>query len=309
MKKILILILVLSIAEQLIAQQLPMYSQYMNNRFLLNPAVAGSENCIPIRLTVRQQWVGIQNAPSTQALSAHAKIANQKIGVGGYVFSDRFGIDSKTGFQASFSYILPIRLFESELALGLSFMGFQYAFNSSDAKITDLNDPTVSGTIESAFVPDANFGVYWHNNDFFVGLSANQLVEYKVQFSGLDATENTLQRHFFLMGGYKFELSKSVELEPSVMLKYVTSAPLNTDINVKAIYNKNYWFGVSYRSGVPFNTGNSLVAMIGTKYKKFYIAYAYDYIFSNLGNYSSGNHEIMIGININEKTNRGSSLL
>jgi len=111
------------------------------------------------------------------------------------------------------------------------------------------------------------------------------------------------------MGGYKFELSKSVELEPSVMLKYVTSAPLNTDINVKAIYNKNYWFGVSYRSGVPFNTGNSLVAMIGTKYKKFYIAYAYDYIFSNLGNYSSGNHEIMIGININEKTNRGSSLL
>ncbi len=309
MKRIIILSVLAVVLIQLsMAQQLPMYSQYMNNKFLLNPAVAGSEDYIPIRLTARQQWVGIDKAPSTQSLSGNLLILNKTIGVGGYVFSDRFGADSKAGIQGSFSYILPVGLWDSKLAFGVSFMAFQYAFNATDAIVTDDNDPSVSYSKESTFVPDANFGMYWHNDDFFVGFSANQLIEYKVKFNNLNAKKNTLQRHYFLMGGYKFRITKDIDIEPSTMLKYTMASPINMDLNIKAYYNRNYWFGLSYRTGVPFETGNSVVAMLGAKYKHIVIGYAFDYMFSNLNSYTIGTHEIMIGINLKETVKKGSSL-
>lgn len=306
--KIFALTLILSISASY-AQQLPLYSQFMNNQFLINPAVAGSEDYIPIRLTMRQQWVGVEDAPSTQALSGNLLIANQRIGVGGYLFSDRFGIDSKVGAQGSFSYILPLGIWDSKLAFGLSFMVFQYSFNTTDAVVLDDNDQNVAYANESAFVPDANFGVFWHNDKFFMGLSGNQLIEYKVKFNSLDANENHLVRHYFVMGGYKFKVSKAIDIEPSTIIKVTTAAPINIDLNVKGYYSRNYWFGLSYRTGVPFEKDQSIVAMLGVKYKQFVFGYAYDYTISNLNQYTSGSHEIMLGINLKETTKKGSSLL
>ena len=297
------------------AQQIPMYSQYMNNKLLINPGAAGSEDYIPVRLTARQQWVGISGAPSTQAFSGNFLLGNKNMGLGGYVFSDRFGIDSKVGVQLAYSYILDLGLWDSKLALGISATGFQYSFNTSDAILTNEDDPTVSYSQESTFVPDAGFGVYWHNKKFFFGASANQLIEYKVDYKGLkgreiDASENTLQRHYFVMGGYKFKLAKDFNIEPSTMLKFTEgSAPLNMDVNLKTFYKKHYWIGVSYRTGIPFETGNSIIAMIGATYKHIVIGYAFDYMFSNINTYSRGTHEIMIGYNFGEKIKKGSSLL
>lgn len=310
MKKLILGLLVSALFIDLAySQQLPMYSQYMNNKFLLNPAVAGSEDYIPVRLTARQQWVGIQDAPSTQALSGNFLLNNKNMGVGGYLFSDRFGIDSKVGIQGSFSYILDVGLWDSKLAMGLSVMAFQYSFNTTNTVVTDENDPTVAYARESAFVPDANFGLYWHNDEFFFGVSANQLIEYKVKFNDLDAAKNTLQRHYFVMGGYKFQINKDIEIEPSTMLKVTTSAPMNFDLNVKGYYLRKYWAGVSYRTGVPFDKGNSVIAMIGAKFNHIVVGYAFDYGFSNIQNYTSGTHEIMIGINLKETAKKGSSLL
>jgi len=310
MKKILLLSIISFLLVNLtFSQQLPLYSQYMNNKFLLNPAVAGSQDYIPIRLTARQQWVGIDQAPSTQALSGNFLLGNKNMGVGGYIFSDRFGIDSKVGIQASYSYILDMGLWDSKLALGVSVMAFQYAFNTTNSIVTDANDPSVAYANESVFVPDANFGVYWHNDDFFVGVSANQLIEFQVEFNELDASKNTLQRHYFVMGGYKFKISDDIDIEPSTLIKVTSAAPINFDLNAKAYYKKNYWFGLSYRTGVPFETGKSAIAMIGAKYKHIVIGYAFDYTFSNINNYTIGTHEIMIGINLQETVKKGSSLL
>ncbi len=310
MKKLLLLSLLSLLLTNLgFSQQLPMYSQYMNNKFLLNPAVAGSEDYIPIRLTARQQWVGIKDAPSTQALSGNFLLGNKNMGVGGYVFADRFGIDSKVGIQASYSYILDVGLWDSKLAMGLSVMAFQYAFNTTNSIVTDANDPSVSYANESVFVPDANFGVYWHNDEFFFGASANQLIEYKVQFNELDASKNTLQRHYFVMGGYKFNISKDIDIEPSSLIKITTTSPIDFDLNTKVYYKKNYWFGLSYRTGVYKNQDHSMIAMIGAKYKHITFGYAFDYMFSDISNYTFGTHEIMIGINLKETVKRGSSLL
>jgi type IX secretion system PorP/SprF family membrane protein len=153
MKKSLFFALVISLfASSLNAQQVPLYSQYMLNGFLLNPGMAGSVDYIPIRLTARQQWTGIDGAPSTQAISAHSGIMRQKMGVGGYIFNDKFGPISQTGLQLSYAYHLKLNR-EMKLGLGLSFKAFQLSLNESDLTVIDAGDPSVTGASESTFIP------------------------------------------------------------------------------------------------------------------------------------------------------------
>jgi len=310
MKKIfLILILFVALVNSGKAQQLPQYSQYMHNNFLINPAVSGSEEYIPIRLTARQQWVGIDRAPSTQAISGNFLLDNEMIGIGAYVFHDSFGPNSKTGFQGAFSYIMPVGLWNSKLAIGVSGVVFQYTFDQSKEIWLDSDDPVIDGGKESAIVPDANFGIYWYSDKFFFGMSANQLIQYKVDFVDYDATQNTLVRHYYLMGGYKFRVNDKFEIEPSTQVKFMPAAPLSVDLNLRGIYKKDYWFGVSYRSGMPLETGSTVIAMVGMQYKKYIFGYAYDFPLTRLNHYTSGTHEIIIGINLNKPIPVGSSLL
>lgn len=304
MKKVFFVLFAIgSFALTVQAQQLPLYSQYMMNGFLLNPAIAGSVDYLPVRLTARQQWVGINDAPSTQALSAHHLFNNQKIGVGGYIFNDKFGPVSRMGIQAAFAYHLPLPGIDSKLAFGLAFKGFQYKIDESELNLIDDGDPAISKGVESTFVPDADFGVYLYNNKYFVGLAATQLIEFKIKLGDNINTENKMVRHYFATAGYKFGLSEDFELEPSVLVKGTERSPFQVDINLKGYYKKNYWLGFSYRSS------KDIIAMLGIKVDRYYIGYAFDYTTSNIKNYSSGSHEIMLGINIKEGANRGSSLL
>jgi len=285
------------------AQQLPLYSQYMMNGFLLNPGIAGSVDYFPIVLTARQQWVGINDAPSTQALSTHMLLSNQKFGVGGYIFNDKFGPVSRMGIQAAFSYHLPLPGIDSKLGMGLSFKGFQYKLDETELVLINEDDPAISKAVESTFVPDADFGLYLYNNNYFVGLAATQLIEFKIKLGDNINNENKMVRHYFMTGGYKFHLSEAIDLEPSILVKGTERTPFQLDFNTKAYYKKNYWLGFSYR------TSNDIIAMLGVKVSKFYIGYAFDYTTTNIKNYSSGSHEIMIGFNIKEGAQKGSSLL
>lgn len=285
------------------AQQLPLYSQYMMNGFLLNPAIAGSVDYFPVNLTARQQWVGINDAPSTQALSTHVLLNNQKIGLGGYIFNDKFGPVSRMGIQACFAYHLPLPGIDSKLSMGLAFKGFQYKLDETALILINDDDPAISKAVESTFVPDADFGLYLYNNDYFVGLAATQLIEFKIKLGDNINNENKMVRHYFFTGGYKFQLSDQFELEPSLLVKGTERTPFQIDFNTKAYYKKSYWLGFSYRSS------NDIIAMLGFKVGKFYMGYAFDYTTSNIKNYSSGSHEIMIGFNIKEGAQKGSSLL
>lgn len=303
MKRIIaIAVFVLGLASVYHAQQMPLYSQYMLNGFLLNPGMTGSVDYIPLRLTVRQQWVGIDGAPSTQAISGCYLMNNQQFGIGGYLYNDMFGPLRQTGVQVSAAYHIPLS-FDAKLGLGLGFRGFQFEFDETDAVIINEDDPIINMNKETAFAPDADFGVYLYdnNNKYFAGISATQLIELDMKLG--DATQSSMVRHYYLMGGYKFTLSESVDLEPSILLKGTEKTPFNLDVNLKGYFKKNYWFGVSYR------TAQDIVAVIGLKVNKLLIGYSFDYPFSTINNYSSGSHEIMIGFNIGEGANSGSSLL
>ncbi len=303
MKKLYIaIILVLTVATTF-AQQQPIYSQYMFNRFLINPAVTGNVDYIPLRLSARQQWVGIDNAPSTQSISAHTLLGNKSMGVGGYIFADRFGPETKIGIQASYSYILPLNSWNSKLSFGLAVKGFQYALDYNKMTAIDEDDQVLNKNTETAFVPDADFGVYLQGERYFVGLSATQLIEIPVKVAEKEVEDNTMIRHYYLLGGYKFALGDKFDLEPSVLAKATEKTPFNIDLNLRGIYMQNYWAGFSYRSS------GAIIAMIGVKYKGVVFGYSFDYSINEIQDYQSGSHEIVIGYNFGEGKNKGSSLL
>src|SRR3989339_183480 len=283
------------------AQQLPLYSQYMMNGFLLNPAIAGTVPYAPVCLTARMQWVGIKEAPQTFAVSGHTLLGRSQ-GVGGYIFNDRFGPITRTGALASYAYHVMISN-KSKLAFGVSLSAFQYTLDQTQLQLESDNiiDPSISQTKESAFVPDANFGVYFYEEEkYFAGLSVAQLFQWNIDVGSVN--QNKLVRHYFATGGYRFGINKDFKIEPSVLAKATESAPIQVDINCKGFYKKNYWLGFSYR------TDKSIIALLGVKYQNYYFGYAYDYTLSKISNYTTGSHEIIIGINIGEKENRGSSL-
>lgn len=307
MKKYLTVALLCVAALAVQSQQLPLYSQYMMNGFLLNPAMAGSKDYIPVALTVRQQWVGLKGAPQTYALSGHAApFLNKSMGIGGYIYNDNFGPVSRTGLLASYAFHLKLGP-KNKLAFGVSLSGFQYKIDETQLTLTNPNDAAVSKNVEKSFVPDANFGTYFYNQQFWAGLAVAQLLQWKIDI-GQAEVQNKMVRHYFINTGYKFDLTNYVsnfELEPSLLIKTTEMrSPAQLDINLKGYYKKNYWLGVSYR------TSDAMIVLLGVKYDKYYFGYAFDYTLSNISNYvKGGSHEIMIGVNIGEGGNKGSSLL
>jgi len=287
MKKIIIIIIALGIYGGINAQQLPLYSQYMFNKMLINPAVAGSEDNLPIQLAVREQWVGFDDAPSTQILSGHYCFSSYNMGVGAVLFVDRFGSERRIGFQANYSYILDV-FDDAKLALGLGIQVFQYQLDYDQLIALDDADPNIYGNVQSKVVPEADFGAYLYHDDYFAGISANQMIGMAVKIGGEEVQMSRLVRHYNLMGGYKFDLHNGFEIEPSLLVKTSFKAPSQLDFNVRGIYQENYWFGISYR------TAGDIVALLGIRYEEIDFGIAADFATSDIARYQSGSYELYV---------------
>jgi type IX secretion system PorP/SprF family membrane protein len=299
MKKHLLFTLIIGFVylNQLQAQQLPLYSQYIMNDIYINPAIAGTKDYNPLVLSVRKQWIGINNTPATQTISYHMPIKKQNIGVGGILFNDSFGPESHLGLQLLFSYQLNINE-TNKVSFGLAGVAMQYKMDQRLFELTDYYDPAVTYKVERTIVPDANIGIYFYGEKYYAGITAAHLFQSKLKVNN-NIQENTMSRHYFILGGYKFTLPNDRwEIEPSLLLKFTESTPIQIDINAKVYYNRNFWFGASLRPRDAF------IANVGFKYKQYYIGYAYDITFSAISRYTYGSQEIIFGVNFNENSKR-----
>ena len=181
---------------------------------------------------------------------------------------------------------------DQKLAFGLSGMFYQHVLDKNMITTYSPDDIALTGQVEKSFSPDASFGIFYSGDRHFVGFSIPQLIETKLRYNEYDASSNRLKQHYFLTGGYKFEVSDEIEIEPSILFKAIVHAPVQLDVNAKIIYDETLWLGVSYR----YN--ESIIAMLGGKYKSYYFGYSYDFTLSNLRKYSSGSHEIYLGMKI-----------
>ncbi len=163
------------------------YSQYMNNKFLVNPAFAGSEGFTSFDLSARQQWLVFDNAPSTQSISGQTRILKTsyvskarsvrkrikkrrpsgRVGLGAYVYNDQNGPIGKTGAELTYAYHIFIN--DGQLSLGLSLSAYQFRVNTGDLSTADDFDPLLSQARESMFIPDGSFGIFYTYKPFYVG--------------------------------------------------------------------------------------------------------------------------------------------
>ncbi|HEY0977389.1 MAG TPA: type IX secretion system membrane protein PorP/SprF [Flavobacteriales bacterium] len=271
-------------------QQLPQLSQYRSHDYLYNPAVAGSRSFFEMRSAHRNQWVGIQDAPRTFMVSATSTLGGN-MGLGGYVFTDNVGPSRRTGFQLSYAYHLKITD-RVKLGLGLSMGMLQFLIDGSKITFHDGTDPVMDGQLRGELMPDATFGAYVYHDDWWFGVTAPQLLRNRLWFfDDQDQTLSQLAAHYYAMGGYRFHLTDDLDLEPSFLLKYVDPVPPKVDLTATLRWRDMLWIGGSYRTQDAFSV------MVGYWLKRtFQFGYSFDVTTTNLSNYTSGTHEVMLGI-------------
>lgn len=294
-RKFLYILLVIMIFNKSNAQQDAIYSQYMFNPFMINPAYAGSRDALSGVLLFRQQWVGIEGAPSTQTFSMHSQIGKSKMAGGINLINDAIGPTRNSGIFLTGAYHL--KLAKGKLSFGLRGGVFNSRLDNSLLNYNNKADKFNTMNTVSTLVPSFDAGLYYYTRNFYLGLSATHLTQTKFEYSNYPTgTTLFLKRHYFLAAGYAAEITKKVVFKPSVLIKYVEGAPINFDINTSFLFNKVFWLGASYRSG-------NGITFISEFYITdwFRIGYSYDLVLNRLKKFTLGTHEIVAGFDLNLK--------
>ena len=283
------------------AQQTPMYSQYMFNDFLINPAVASVYDYYQIRTTNRFQWVGIKDAPTTNILSVYGPNKTGPWGLGCTVYSDNQGPTGKTGAYLSYGYNIRI-VNDLKLAFGLSLGMTQFKIDETKIKFENT-EPGLSQSKYTYWNPDATSGIYLYNSKFFLGFSADQLFQNKLAISYNNVSPridsiNRLKSHFTIVTGVKLKLNKEYDLEPTILFRATGQSSPQLETSARVIYRKTVWIGSSLR------TSDAVSVLLGYTYKeKIYLGYSYDITYSRLKIAAGGTHEIMVGARFNKIRN------
>jgi len=293
MKSIRSLFIVFTIAiagQQAMAQQEAMYSQYMFNTLAVNPAYAGSRNVTSATALYRDQWIGIEGAPRTATFTIDMPVDAKKIGLGFQVFNDRIGITNTTGGFISYAY--RIRMEHATLAFGLQGGASQYRadFNSVALNTGSPSDLAFGQNINKTLL-DFGAGIYYSTDKFYLGFSSPQLLNNKLSDLTVQ-TDNSFAgqtMHLFLATGYVFSIAPDLKLKPSVLFKAVSGAPLEADLNA------TLWIKDAIAVGFQYRTEADISAMIEFQVSsQIRIGYAYDRSTSDLVQFNSGSHEIML---------------
>lgn len=280
-----ILLFMAFITRSSIAQQIPNFSMYNMNHYLVNPAATGTTDRLPVSLSYRKIWAGMNNTPSVQYLSGNMLVAKD-MGVGAKLSNFQAGPLRKTGLEASYSYHLSLGSGDTKLSFGLSVLLYQFNLNKSDMLVEDIDDEVFMGK-EQMFVPDGGFGTYLYGTNYYIGLSIPQLLQRNIDLKSDVILQQKQVRHYYLHGGYIFEAGADFKVEPSVLLKFVEAGLFQADINALATYKDMVNFGVSYR------TGDAMSFQVGYKNPDLFIGYAYDLVLSGIQGNTSGSHEIL----------------
>ena len=284
-------------------ETLPIYTDYLSdNVFLVHPSAAGIGNSSKLRLTARQQWIGVPNAPALQTVSFHTKFGEESnAGYGLVLFNDKNGFHSQQGLQGTYAYHLPMsdgRFFE-QLSFGLS---FSFVQNQSDQR-TFNGDPAVAAIVESTSYYNADFSVAYHRG----GLSSYFTVKnlFLTAKNNLNIQEPLDLRNYILSAGYYFGKENYVQLEPSVMLQFREGTGERlADINLKVyktLSETQLWAALSYRRNFDTNSidnASYFSPVVGVNFKNFMFSYTYTKQLNEILFADSGFHQISLGINL-----------
>jgi type IX secretion system PorP/SprF family membrane protein len=289
MKHLLTLFMMLA-CFSLKAQQDPLYSQYLNNPFILNPAYAGLTNNLNLSLSYRYQWAGFEGSPKTVNANGHISLVDNKMGVGLMVISDRIGNSSINEVFGSYSYRINVTD-DKVLSFGLQAGFANYQIDNSKVNPFDAGDKLFEG-INSETKPSFGFGAILKSEKFFVGLSVPRMLRTTLETQGLQSSLYT--QHYYLMGSYLFFISERIRFKPSALAKIVSGAPASMDLNASLIIHENYQAGALTRN---FNTyGIFLQALLKDSFR---LGYTFEVPTGSSVGSNFTSHEITLGYRLN----------
>lgn len=272
-------------------QQISLNTQYMFNEMLVNPGATGSKDYIPVQVMYRKQWVNFPGSPTTQAVSCHSQIFD-KMGFGGFIFNDAAGPSRRTGININGAYHLKLdRRYDHKLGIGMSLSLAQHMIDVNQLTTYLPDDPAVLRGYNNQVVPDAHIGAFYHYKDIaFAGLSAQNLVQTNRDlFADVQVPfTNPLVRTYYLMGGYNLEMNQDFGLKATGLVQMIETFTTQFDVSLLGVYRNSFWFGAAYRHT------DAVSALIGGQLGRLKLGYAYDYTLSDIGDYSTGSHEVFI---------------
>jgi type IX secretion system PorP/SprF family membrane protein len=286
------IVIILLVFQKVHAQTEPMYSQYMYNMLGVNPAYAGNREALSFNFFQRNQWNGIKGAPKTTSISLDQAIKYGKIGWGVQVYDDRLGVEAATGFNGMISTRIQVSE-KGVLSGGLSFGLMNYRINLNEVQNrNNPNDPSfISTNNPSSWKPSLGMGIYYNTDRFYASISTpsilkSRLASYEDFNSSIDKSNAF---HLFANTGYVFDINEDLKLKPSTMVKMVSGAPIEADLNM------NLWLKDIIGIGGSYRTGDAFVGMIelqATSNLRF--GYAYDVPFNPLKYFTKGSNELIL---------------
>ena len=276
------------------AQQDPHYTQYMYNMSVINPAYAGSKENLTGGLLYRKQWIDIEDAPTTGTFFINSPVG-KNVGLGLSAINDKIGPVEETNLYADFSYTLNLGG-ESRLAFGLkggaTFHKVGLFSEIGNGNVPDLNDPAFQQNSSKSFL-NLGSGLFYYTNNYYVAFSVpNMLKSTYLDYSGRRFGTETL--HYFLTGGYVFQLNPNLKFKSSTMIKSAFNAPTSVDLSANFLFNEKFEIGGTYRNQDSFGAMVNYSITPGLR-----IGYAYDHIISDLKVTTPSSHEIIVLFDLN----------
>jgi len=281
-----------------LAQQLPQFTSYQLSPFLYNPAFAGVDGTTQLNAVIRNQWSGVREAPQTDVISGYGLLRNEKMGLGATAFKDVAGADSRRGITLSYAYHLRVKN-DMSLSLGLSAGFLQYRLDHTIINPYDDGDPVFNSPVLSSVVPTATFGAYLYADNFYASVALPQLLSstftVKDEYNDNSLIEGGLTNHIFVGGGYIKDINDAFTIEPSLLLMLSSPAPASAELMTKLTYKDLLWTALSYR----FNDAACMYIGVDID-ERFYVAYAHDFVTSELSTVTSGTNEFKLGFRFNK---------
>lgn len=285
------------------AQQDAQFSQFMFNRFFINPAYAGADGDIQVMALHRSQWLGYNSptegtggSPSSQVFSVNSLFQRANSGAGFYIANDQLGALRNFDIQLSYAYHIPLR--DGFVSLGIRGGWYSQTIDFDRLRWDDPNDPLRQFGAETQTVNDFGAGVFVRKGRFSGGLSMNHVTNADFDFGSI-GPGNPLERHVYLMGSYRLSVSPEWDIEPGFLVKTLEFNTTTVDLNVIATYNQRIWAGASIRNI------DAAVAMIGYKLLKdnsLRIGYAFDYVIEAQEAKAPTSHEFLVNYTIPKKS-------
>ena len=295
-KNLRLLIFLLVLTVQSAAQQDPIFTQYMFNGQVINPAYAGMWEKIGFTALVREQWAGINRAPLTEALSFHSPLNNENVGMGLNIINDTYGREKRLSVLADYAYevsLTPRRLLR--LGLKFGFVNYKNPLTEYQLYPDDKFDRAFAEDVDLKFLPNFGFGAFLYEEHYYVGLAIPKLVENDFKDNFQNYSTKAEIRTFYLNGGYVFRFYSLNNLifKPTMMVRASLGSPINYDIAANFLLYDRLWVGVINRSG------NAICATAHWMMNNnFRVGFAMDITYNEIFPYQQGTFEFTLGYDV-----------